>query len=244
MPGGHLCVDERTSSTAQPGKGCASCLPGHSNSTAWLHHPARFFNNYPIKFSQKSWCNLWWSVDLQRAHCKDCSILQVCITQHQKDQALTDRACSSTSCPGPCHFKTGLLQCSSSWTSIKHNQTFTDDSECSSTTGTGYQLQLASSLRHWCLHIEQPQAQHPLISTHWWSLRSTRFFICFYCWAIWQKKKHLDFLRTFDQFSTLTSQLENVTRTWFKLLFFINPLVKENDIISAPHMKLSSWCKC
>ncbi len=26
---------------------------------------------------------------------------------------------------------------------------------------TGYQLPLASSSRHWCLHIEQPQAQHP-----------------------------------------------------------------------------------
>ncbi len=25
---------------------------------------------------------------------------------------------------------------------------------------TGYQLQLASSSKHWCLHIEQPQAQH------------------------------------------------------------------------------------
>ncbi len=31
---------------------------------------------------------------------------------------------------------------------------------------TGYQLQLASSSRHWCLHIEQPQAQHPPTSTH------------------------------------------------------------------------------
>ncbi len=30
---------------------------------------------------------------------------------------------------------------------------------------TGYQLQLASSSRHWCLHIEQPQAQHPPTST-------------------------------------------------------------------------------
>ncbi len=29
-----------------------------------------------------------------------------------------------------------------------------------------YQLQLASSSRHWCLHIEQPQAQHPPTSTH------------------------------------------------------------------------------
>ncbi len=30
----------------------------------------------------------------------------------------------------------------------------------------GYQLQLASSSRHWCLHIEQPQPQHPPTSTH------------------------------------------------------------------------------
>ncbi len=65
---------------------------------------SRFINNYPINFGQKSWCNLWWSADLQRAHCKDCSILQVCSTQHQKDQALSDRACCTTSCPGPCHF--------------------------------------------------------------------------------------------------------------------------------------------
>ncbi len=33
---------------------------------------------------------------------------------------------------------------------------------------TGYQLQLASSSRHWCLHIEQPQAQHPPTSTHYY----------------------------------------------------------------------------
>ncbi len=30
---------------------------------------------------------------------------------------------------------------------------------------TGYRLRLASSSRHWCLHIEQPQAQHPPTST-------------------------------------------------------------------------------
>ncbi len=54
--------------------------------------------------SWKSWCNLWWPADLQRAHCKDCSILQVCTSQHQKDQALSDRACCTTSCPGPCRF--------------------------------------------------------------------------------------------------------------------------------------------
>ncbi len=37
---------------------------------------------------------------------------------------------------------------------------------------TGYQLQLASSLRHWCLHIEQPQAQHPPTSTHYYEFTS------------------------------------------------------------------------
>ncbi len=103
LPGRRLGIDERTSPTAQSGKGWASCLPCHSNSTAWLHDSVRFINNYTINFDQKSWCNLWWPADLQRAHCKDCSILQVCTTQHQKDQALSDRACC-TSCPGPCHF--------------------------------------------------------------------------------------------------------------------------------------------
>ncbi len=37
---------------------------------------------------------------------------------------------------------------------------------------TGSRLQLASSSRHWCLHIEQPQAQHPLTSTYWWQSTS------------------------------------------------------------------------
>ncbi len=65
LPGGHLGMDERTSPTAQPGKDGASCLPCHSNSTAWFLHPARFFYNYPIKFSQKSWCNFQWPADFQ-----------------------------------------------------------------------------------------------------------------------------------------------------------------------------------
>ncbi len=85
LPGRHLGMEERTLPTAQPGKDWASCLPCHLNSTAWLHDSVRFINNYLIKFSQKSWCNLWWPADLQRAHCKDCLILQVCTTQHQKD---------------------------------------------------------------------------------------------------------------------------------------------------------------
>ncbi len=97
-------VDERTSPIARPGKDWASCLPCHSNSTAWFHHPATFFYNYPIKFSQKSWCCFWWQANFPRPHCKNCPILPVCIAQHQKDQALPYTACNTTSCPGPCHF--------------------------------------------------------------------------------------------------------------------------------------------
>ncbi len=37
---------------------------------------------------------------------------------------------------------------------------------------TGYRLQLASSSKHWYLHIEQPQSQHPPTSTHWWQSTS------------------------------------------------------------------------
>ncbi len=37
---------------------------------------------------------------------------------------------------------------------------------------TGYQLQLASSSRHWCLHIKQPRAQHPPTSTHYYEFTS------------------------------------------------------------------------
>ncbi len=59
----------------------------------------QFINNYPISFGQKSWCNLWWPADLQRAHCKDLAYSK-----------------------GSCHFYAGLLQCSSGWISIKHNQ--------------------------------------------------------------------------------------------------------------------------
>ncbi len=54
LPGRHIGMDERTSPTAQPGKDWASCLPCHSNSTAWLHDSVRFINNYAINFCQKS----------------------------------------------------------------------------------------------------------------------------------------------------------------------------------------------
>ncbi len=37
---------------------------------------------------------------------------------------------------------------------------------------TGYQWQLASSSRHWCLHTERPQAQHPPTSSHYYESTS------------------------------------------------------------------------
>ncbi len=40
------------------------------------------------------------------------------------------------------------------------------------TRSAGYQFQLASSSRHWCLHIEQPQAQHPPTSTDYYESTS------------------------------------------------------------------------
>ncbi len=42
----------------------------------------------------------------------------------------------------------------------------------SSSLCTGYQWQLASSSRHWCLHTERPQAQHPPTSTHYYESTS------------------------------------------------------------------------
>ncbi len=42
----------------------------------------------------------------------------------------------------------------------------------SSSPCTGDQWQLASSSRHWCLHTERPQAQHPPTSTHYYESTS------------------------------------------------------------------------
>ncbi len=64
---------------------------------------------------------------------------------------LTEHACT-TSCPGPCHFQAGLLQCSSGWTSIKHNQNSTNDSEYSGTSSTSPKepmLRLSLCSLHW-----------------------------------------------------------------------------------------------
>ncbi len=93
---------------------------------------------------------------------------QVCTAQYQKDQTLPNGSCFTTLCSGPYHFLAGLLQCSSGWTSIMHNQTSTYDSESSSMTGlqwaqkgprhtstyTDYRLWITSTSGQWCLLID------------------------------------------------------------------------------------------
>ncbi len=55
------------------------------------------------------------------------------------------------------------------WSSVNPKEPM---SHFSLSTCTGYRLQLVSSSRHWCLHIEQPQAQHPPTSTHYYESTS------------------------------------------------------------------------
>ncbi len=185
----HLGMDEITSPTAQPGKDWASCPPCHSNSTAWFHDSVRFINNYPISFGQKSWCNLRWPADFQEHIAKiarSCRFalhnirkIRPFLTEHAAQLLVQDLVIS----------RLDLLQCSSGWTSIKHKSNLykwfrMQRHDWSSTSPkepmlhfslspwTGYQLQLASSSRHWWLHIEQPQTQHPPTSTHYYESTS------------------------------------------------------------------------
>ncbi len=60
-----------------------------------------------------------------------------------------------------------LLTVSTLLTSPKEPMLHLSSSHC-----TGYQWQLASSSRHWCLHTERPQAQHPPTSTHYYESTS------------------------------------------------------------------------
>ncbi len=187
LPGGHLGMDERTSPTAHLAKTELLVVPA----TPTLQRDFSIQLGTSIITPSTSVRNLgvifWWPADLQRAHCKDCSILQVCATQHQKNQALPDRACCTTSCPGPLSFlgwTTAMLfwldfhQPQSNlykwfrmqrhdWSSMspKEPMLHLSSSHC-----TGYQWQLASSSRHWCLHTERPQAQHPPTSTHYYEI--------------------------------------------------------------------------
>ncbi len=113
----------------------ASCLPCHSNSTAWFHHPARFFYNYPIKFSQKSWGNFRWPAHFQRPYCKTARSCKFALHNIRKIRPFLTQHAAQLLVQALVISQAGLLQCSSSWTSIMHNQTFTDDSECCSMIG-------------------------------------------------------------------------------------------------------------
>ncbi len=172
LPGGHLCMDERTSPTAQPGKDGASCLPCHSNSTAWFLHPARFFYNYPIKFSQKSWCNFQWPADFQTHIAKTARSCRFALHNIRKIRPfLTEHAaqllvqvfvisrldyCNALLAGLPsCTIKT--LQMIQNATALLHWSSANPKgpmSHLSLSPCTGSRLQLASSSRHWCLHIE------------------------------------------------------------------------------------------
>ncbi len=55
---------------------------------------------------------------------------------------------------------------------VNHTVPYHAVEKCHLSPCTGYQLQLASSSRHWCLHIEQPQTQHPPTSTHYYESTS------------------------------------------------------------------------
>ncbi len=55
------------------------------------------------------------------------------------------------------------------WSSTSPNEPML---HLSSSPCTGYQWQLASSSRHWCLHTERPQAQHHPTSTHYYESTS------------------------------------------------------------------------
>ncbi len=124
---------------------------------------------------------------------------------------------------------------------------------------TGSWLQLASSSRHWCLHIEQPQAQHPPTSTPWcqstsppevWDLRGSDASWCHHREAQNHSPErfHSPFLaggmnfplpsRMLSpwQFSSDTWKLISSVFTWLLLLL----KKKKNILLSFLNLSLSS----
>ncbi len=106
-----------------------------------------------------------------------------------ENQALPDRACCATSCPGPLSFlgwTTAMLfwlvfhQTQSNlykwfrmlrhdWSSMSQKKPMLHLSHLTAlaTSGSSHQVQ-----DHWCLHTERPQAQHPPTSTHYYESTS------------------------------------------------------------------------
>ncbi len=90
--------------------------------------------NYPISFGQKSWSHFWWPADLQRPHARLLDLAGLHYTTSKIRRPFWSSMLHNFF-SRPLSFLDGTTQCSSSWTSIKHNQTSTNDSECSGTTG-------------------------------------------------------------------------------------------------------------
>ncbi len=157
------------------------------NSTAWFHHPARFFYNYSIKF------NLGVIFDYQltfKDHiektARSCRFalhnirkIRPFLTQHAARllvQALvTSRLdyCNALLAGLPSNtikpFYRWFKMQPHDWSPANPKGPM---SHLSLSACTGSRLQFASSSRHWCLHIEQPQAQHPPTFTHLWQSTS------------------------------------------------------------------------
>ncbi len=179
---------ERASPTAQPGKDWASCRPCHSDSTAWLLDSVRHINNYPINFGQKSWCNLDDQLTFKEHIAKTARSCRFALHNIRKISPFwqsmlhnfLSRPLSFLGWTTAMLFWLDFHQTQSNlykWFRMqRHDWSSTSPKEpmlhlCLSPC-TGYQLQLASSSRHWCLHTERPQAQHPPTSTHYYESTS------------------------------------------------------------------------
>ncbi len=123
----------------------------------------RHINNYPINFGQKSGVIFDDQLTFKEHIAKTLDLAGL-RTQHQKNQALPDRACCATSCPGPCRSR--LDYCNALLAGLPSNTikplqmiqnaaarlVFKEPKRThvtpSSSHYTGYQWQLASSSRH------------------------------------------------------------------------------------------------
>ncbi len=72
--------------------------------TAWLQDSVRFINNYPISFGQRNLgVILMISWPFKEHIAKTARSCRFALHTSERS-ALSDRACCTTSCPGPCHF--------------------------------------------------------------------------------------------------------------------------------------------
>ncbi len=182
-------MDERTSPTAQPGKDWASGLPCHSNSRFFTIKlgsstitPSTSVRNLGVIFDNQltfkehiaktarscrfALHNIRKIRPFLTEHAAQLLVQALVISRLDYCNALLAGLPSNTIKP------LQMIQnaaCRHDWssTSPKEHMLHLSLSPC-----TGYPLQLASSSRHWCLHIKQPQPQHPPTSTHYYESTS------------------------------------------------------------------------